>query len=132
MAGRTSYGWKSFAAILLMVVGFFNIIDGLTAITRSNYFKSTGINQFPLTDNVKTWGWIVLIIGVILILAGLGLFAGSTWARVIAILAASINAIAQLAFLAHFPLWSFTMILVDVAIIYGVAVHGGKEDEALV
>jgi hypothetical protein len=132
MAGRPSYGWKSFAAILLMVVGFFNVIDGLTAITRANYFKSTGTNQFPITNNINTWGWIVLVLGVILILASFGLFAGSTWARAIAILFASLNALAQLAWLAHFPLWSFTIILVDVLVIYGVAVHGGREDEALV
>ncbi len=132
MAGRPSYGWKSFAAILLMVVGFFNVIDGLTAITNANYFKATGTNQFPITNNLHTWGWIVFILGLILILASFGLFAGSTWARVIAILFASLNALAQLAWLAHFPLWSFTIILVDVLVIYGVAVHGGRDDEALV
>ena len=133
MAGRPSYGWKSFAAILLMVVGFFNVIDGLTAITRASYYNSVGgAKQFPLTDNIHTWGWIVLVIGVILILASFGLFAGSTWARVIAILAASVNALAQLAWLGHFPFWSFTIILVDVLVIYGVAVHGGREDEAMV
>ena len=132
MAGRPSYGWKSFCAILLMIVGFFNIIDGLTGITRANYFKGTGSSQFPLTDNVKTWGWIIFIIGIILVLAGFGLIAGSTWARVVGILAAGVNAVAQLAFLAHFPFWSFTMILVDVMVIYGIAVHCGKDDEALV
>jgi hypothetical protein len=132
MAGRPSYGWKSFAGILLIVVGFFNVIDGLTAITRANYFHNTGATQFPLTNDVKTWGWIVLILGVLLILASFGLFAGSTWARAVAILVASVNAIAQLAWLAHFPFWSFTMILVDVLVIYGVAVHGGREDEAMV
>jgi hypothetical protein len=132
MAGRPSYGWKSFVGILLMVVGFFNIIDGLVAITRSKQVAAAVQNELPLTSNVKTWGWIVLIIGIILILAGFGMLAGSTWARVVAILVASGNAIAQLAWLPHNPFWSFTMILVDVIIIYGIAVHCGKEDEALV
>jgi hypothetical protein len=132
MAGRPSYGWKSFCGILLMVVGFFNIIDGLVAITRSNQVEAQLTQELPLTDNVKTWGWIVLILGVILILAGFGLLAGSTWARVVGILVASINAIAQLAWLPHNNFWSFTMILVDIIVIYGIAVHCGRDDEALV
>ena len=132
MAGRPSYGWKSFCGILLMVVGFFNIIDGLVAITRANQVEAQLTQELPLTDNVKTWGWIVLILGVILILAGFGLLAGSTWARVVGILAASINAIAQLAWLPHNNFWSFTMILVDIIVIYGIAVHCGRDDEALV
>lgn len=132
MAGRPSYGWKTFVGILLMVGGFFNVIDGLTGITRANYFENTGINQFPLTDDIKTYGWIILIIGIVLILAGFGMLGGATWARVVAIVAASVNAIAQLSWMGHYPLWSFTMILVDVFIIYGVAVHCGKEDEVLV
>jgi len=132
MAGRPSYGWKSFCGILLMVVGFFNIIDGLVAITRSNQVEAQITQELPLTSNVKTWGWIVLILGIILILAGFGLLAGSTWARVIGILAASVNAIAQLAWLPHNNFWSFTMILVDIIVIYGIAVHCGKDDEALV
>jgi hypothetical protein len=132
MAGRPSYGWKSFCGILLMVVGFFNIIDGLVAITRANQVEAQLTQELPLTDNVKTWGWIVLILGIILILAGFGLLAGSTWARVVGILAASINAIAQLAWLPHNNFWSFTMILVDIIVIYGIAVHCGRDDEALV
>jgi hypothetical protein len=134
MAGRPSYGWKSFAGVLLLIAGTFNIIDGLTALTRSNYFKSVGgsSTQLPLTNNLNTWGWVILIVGILLFLAGIGLFYGSTWARAVGILFAGVNAILQLAFLAHFPFWSFTMILVDVFVIYGIAVHGGREDEALV
>jgi len=132
MAGRPSYGWKSFAAIMLMIVGFLNVMDGLVAITQSNQVKAQVNAQLPLFDNVKTWGWVVLILGVIVILAGFGLLAGSTWARVVGILVASVNLIAQLAWLPHNTFWSLTMIAIDVLIIYGIAVHCGREDEALV
>jgi len=132
MAGKPSYGWKSFCGILLMIVGFLNIIDGLVAITQANQVEAKITNQLPLTDNVKTWGWIVLIVGIILILAGFGLLAGSTWARVVGILVASVNLIVQLAWLPHNNFWSFTMIIIDILVIYGIAVHCGKEDEALV
>jgi hypothetical protein len=132
MAGRPSYGWKTFVGILLMIVGFFNVIDGLVSITRSNQVLSHVTNELPLISNIKTWGWIVLIIGLILILAGFGMLAGSTWARVVAILVVFVNLVAQMAYMGHNQLWSFTMILIDVFIIYGIAVHCGKEDEVLV
>jgi hypothetical protein len=134
MARRPSHGWKTFAGIMIMVGGAFNLIDGLSAVTRSNYYQDIGqgVNQFPITNNVETWGWIILVVGVIMILAGFALFGGATWARAVGILVASVNAILQLAWLNHFPLWSFTMILVDVFVIYAIAVHGGREDEALV
>ena len=132
MAGRPSYGWKTFVGILLMVVGFFNIIDGLVSITRSNQVLRQVTNELPLISNIKTWGWIVLILGIILVLAGFGMLGGATWARAVAIIVVSVNAITQLAYLGHNPFWSFTMILIDVFIIYGIAVHCGKEDEILV
>ena len=132
MAAKPSYGWKSFCGILLIVVGFLNVIDGLVAITQANSVEAKITNQLPLTDNVKTWGWIVLIIGIIVILAGFGLLAGSTWARVVGILVASVNLIVQLAWLPHNNFWSFTMIILDIIVIYGIAVHCGKEDEALI
>lgn len=132
MAGRPSYGWKSFCSIMLMIVGFLNIIDGLVAITRTNQVEAQINGQLPLTDNVKTWGWIVLILGIIVVCAGFALFAGSTWARAVGILVASVNLIVQLAWLPHNNFWSFTMILIDIFIIYGIAVHCGKDDEALV
>ena len=132
MAGKPSYGWKSFCGILLIVVGFLNIMDGLVAITRSNQVANQIHEELPLISNVKTWGWIVLILGIIVILAGFGLLAGSTWARVVGILVASVNLIVQLAWLPHNNFWSFTMIILDIIVIYGIAVHCGKEDEALV
>jgi hypothetical protein len=132
MAGRPSYGWKSFAGIMLMVVGFLNIMDGLVAITQSNQVKAQVSAQLPLISNVKTWGWIVLIVGIIVILAGFGLLAGSTWARVVGILVASFNLVVQVAWLPHNQLWSFTMIVIDILIIYAIAVHGGRDDEAFV
>ena len=133
MAGKPSYGWKSFCGILLIVVGFFNIIDGLVAITRVEPGVSQVTNELPLISNVKTWGWIVLIIGIILILAGFGLLAGSTWARVVGILVGEreLDRAARVV-CRHNNFWSFTMILLDIIVIYGIAVHCGKEDEALV
>ncbi len=73
MQGDEGYGWKGFAGIMLMIVGFLNVFDGLVAITQSNYIERNTGGVLPITNNVKTWGWIALIIGVIIVLAGMGL-----------------------------------------------------------
>ena len=120
-------GWKVFAGIMILIVGTFNVIDGLVAITDDNYFKQIGnASQLPVTNNIQTWGWVVLIWGAILVLAGFLIFSGNMFGRVVGVLAAGGNAILQLAYMPHFPLWSFTMILVDILVIWGLVVHGGR------
>ncbi len=121
-------GWKLFAGIMIIIVGTFNVIDGLVAITNVNYFKNLGGGnvELPLTNNIKTYGWVVLILGAILILSGFLIFAGNMFGRVIGVLAAGANTIVQLAYLPHYPFWSFTMILIDVLVIWGIVVHGGR------
>lgn len=123
------YGWKLFAGIMVILVGVFNVIDGLRAITNASQITShfpNGQVQLPLTDNLKTWGWVVLIIGAVMILAGFLIFSGNMFGRIVGVTIASLNAIVQLAYLDHNTFWSFTMILVDVLIIYGLVAHGGR------
>jgi hypothetical protein len=122
-------GWKTFAGIMLMIVGFLNVFDGLVAITQSNYVERRIGGDLPITDNVKTWGWVALIVGVIIVLAAFGVLSGATWARIVGIFVASVNLVFQFAYLDHSPFWSFTMIVIDILIIYGLAAHGGREYE---
>lgn len=68
----------------------------------------------------------LLILGAVMILAGFLVFVGNMFGRVIGVVVAGANAIIQLAYLPHFPLWSFTMILVDILVIWGIVVHGGR------
>jgi uncharacterized membrane protein len=122
-------GWKLFAGIMLMIVGFMNCFDGLVAITQSNYIRRNTGGVLPITNNVKNWGWVELIVGVIIVLAAFGVLSGATWARVVGILVASLNLMFQFAYLGHYPLWSFTLIVIDILVIYGLAAHGGREFE---
>jgi uncharacterized membrane protein len=125
-------GWRSFAGVLIMVAGFFNIIDGLVAVINANRIQgvTNGNATLPITNNVSRWGWVVLIVGIVMVLAAFGIFSGATWARVVGVAVAGINLLVQFTYLAHFPFWSFTMILLDVLVIYGLIVHGGVETEA--
>jgi hypothetical protein len=128
----TGAGWRAFAATMILIGGTLNIIDGIVSIAQASYFRDVaGRNvTLPVTDNIHTWGWVALVIGTLMLVAGLAILAGSMWARVAGVLVASVNLIFQLAYLAHFPFWSFTMILVDMLVIYGLVVHGGVVDEA--
>ena len=114
-------GWATFAGVMILVVGILNVFDGLVAITQTRYLERNIGGELPITNNVKNWGWAELILGVILILVGLGIFSGATWARLVGIFLVSVNLVFQFAYLGHYPLWSLTMIGVDILIIFGLA-----------
>jgi hypothetical protein len=122
-------GWKMFAGILILIGGTMNVFDGLVGITQTSYIARYTGGQLPITNSVKTWSWVVLIIGAIMVLAGFLIFAGNMFGRVVGIIVASVNALAQLAYLNHNTFWSFTMIIIDLLVIYGLAAHGGRIDE---
>ena len=123
-------GWKTFAGIMIIMVGIFNVIDGLRALTNTKQVENAlGNTQLPLTDNVKTWGWVVLIIGAVMILSGFLIFSGNMFGRIVGVIVAAGNAIVQLSYIDHNPFWSFTIIIIDVLIIYGLVAHGGRIDE---
>lgn len=116
-------GWIWFAAIMLIMVGVFNIIDGLAALFKDDYYVITRSGQL-LAFNFTTWGWIHLLLGIVLTVTGFFLFSGKLWARIVAICAATLNAIAQLAFLSAYPIWSVLIIALDVLVIWALTVHG--------
>jgi hypothetical protein len=110
--------WFDFAAMLLFLVGAFNIIDGITAINNSSYLADR-----ELFANLHAWGWFFLIWGVIQVLAAFAVFKEATWGVVVAIATVSLNAIAQLANAGTYPAWSLTIVALDVLILYGLIVH---------
>lgn len=122
-------GWKTFAGIMLLLVGVLNVIDGLVAITQVSYIRRNTHGVLPLTNNIKTWGWVELIVGVIIVLAAFGVLSGATWARIVGIFVAGLNLLFQFTYLGHNAFWSFTMIVIDILVIYGLAAHGGREYE---
>jgi hypothetical protein len=115
-------GWVMFAAIMLGIVGIWNFIDGILAITSSRVF--VGDETFVFSD-LNTWGWIMLILGSIQVIAAATLLTGNEFARWFGIGAAGLNAIGQLLFIPVYPLWGLSMFAVDVLIIYALAVYGG-------
>jgi hypothetical protein len=115
-------GWLLFAALMLGLAGIWNFIDGILAISSSRVY--VGNETFVFSD-LNTWGWIILILGVLQGIAALTLFTGSEFARWIGIGAAGLNAIGQLAYVPAQPWWAIAMFTVDILIIWALAVYGG-------
>ena len=129
-AGRSVSGWVGwivFAATVMMIGGVCAIISGLAGIFRDEeYFLGSLGDQQVLVANYTTWGWIHLIFGILLLLVGLSLFRGATWARVIAIFLVAINLVAQFTWVGIYPWWSLIMIALDILVLYAVTIHGGE------
>lgn len=126
-AERHGYGLVLFAAFLLFVIGCFNLIDGIAAIARSHVFVAHAHYVFA---NLRTWGWITTILGVLLILAAVGVLAGNSVARWFAVAVIGLNAIDQMLFIPSYPFWSLTIIAMDVVALWGLCVYGSRENLA--
>src|SRR4029450_3106796 len=116
-------GWVVFAGVMLIMLGTFQIIEGLVALFDDGFYAGASSGLVVNVD-YNTWGWVHTGIGVIGVLAGLGLLAGNMAARVVGIVVAFLSAIVHLAFLSAYPVWSTIMIVVDVIVIYAIIVHG--------
>ena len=139
-ASRYSGGWEKqatpsgaigfvlFAAVMMILIGIFQGITGLVALLNDNFYLATReyLFQFDLT----TWGWIHLILGIVVALAGVGLLAGRTWARVVGMTLAVLSATANFLFIPQHPLWAMLVIALDVFVIWALAAHGGELRDA--
>ena len=119
-------GWAAFTGILLVMIGVFQVIWGLAAIIDDTRITA-GENGLVLWD-VTAWGWIHLILGIILILVGGGLLSARGWARWTAIFFVMLNAFGQIAWMTTYPLWSVLIIALDVIIIYQLTVNWVEGD----
>jgi hypothetical protein len=113
-------GWVIFAATMMVLTGGFDIINGLVALLNSGYY---GSHYNLLLGNLQAWGWWNVVGGVILMIAGGSLFTGSVWARILGIVLATINALAQLTFIAVFPIWALIVIAIDITVIYALTAY---------
>jgi hypothetical protein len=109
-------GLTMFAAVVIIIAGAFDIFGGIAAIARNAYYVISP--QYVYRFDVTAWGWTHLIFGAILVLAGSALLAGRTWARVLAVVLAALNAIENFLFLPYSPVWSVLIIALDIAVIW--------------
>ena len=124
----SAIGFVLFAAVMMILVGVFQGLAGLVALVNDNFYLATREYLFQL--DVTTWGWIHLILGIVVALAGVGLLTGRSWARVVGITLAVLSAIANFTFIPHYPFWALLVIALDVFVIWALVAHGGELRDA--
>jgi len=115
-------GLTTFASILLMIAGTFQFFAGLAALLKNEFFIVG--EQYAFKFDATTWGWIHLLIGVVLFLAGIFLLQGAVWARTLVVIIASLSALANFLWLPYQPWWSIIIITLNIFIIWAVTAHG--------
>ncbi len=126
MASKSFWtGWVWFAGMVMIVIGSLDFFQGLIAIIRDKYYVLTP-SQIIVFD-VTTWGWIMLIWGIVVAFAGFGLFTGASWARWFTIVVASLNFLVQLGFVgsAQYTLWALTVVGLNIVVLYALIVRWG-------
>jgi hypothetical protein len=121
MASQDSWsGWIVFAGFVIVIVGALDILQGFVGILQDEYVVATA-KGLAIVD-VTTWGWVTLLWGGLLVLAGLGLLGGAGWARWLAIIGVTVNAIQQMAFMANYPqaypLWNILIVTLNLVVLY--------------
>ena len=116
-------GWILFAAIVMIMGGIFAFFEGLAALLRHGNFYHN-VSNYPFGSTVTAWGWVVLIAGIIVTLAGFYVMTGALWARIVGITIASLSALANFFFIPFYPFWALMIITIDIFVIWALAAHG--------
>ncbi|MGN6170967.1 MAG: DUF7144 family membrane protein [Solirubrobacteraceae bacterium] len=117
------YGWVAFAGVLLLILGTLNIIEGIAAIGNAHFFHH---NVHYVFGSLNAWGWIALIIGIIQLAVGFGVFAKNQLSRWVGVIVLACNAVAQLLFIPAYPFWSLTLFAIGILAIYGLVAYGER------
>jgi hypothetical protein len=121
-ASGVAVGFIIFAGVLMIMAGAFQAFTGVVALFENEFYVTT--RNYVFQFDATTWGWIHLLLGIVVALAGFGVLFGQTWARVVGIILAVLSAVANFAFIPYYPFWSITVIALDVFIIWALAAHG--------
>jgi hypothetical protein len=115
-------GWVSFAGIILITVGIFQAFAGLVGLIEDEFYAVTP--EYVVQFDATTWGWIHIIIGLIVVAAGFGIFSGNVLARTVGVFAALGSMISVFAWLPWYPIWGIIVVSMNIAIIWALTVHG--------
>ena len=115
-------GYAAFAGVILVMIGFFQAVAGLVAIIDDQFYVVG--QEYIFQFDVTTWGWIHLIIGIVVLLSGFGIFSGNVAARTVGVFVAAISGVAAFMWLPWYPVWAIVIIALDVAVIWALTMHG--------
>ena len=127
--GSAWAGWVAFAGTMLLLIGGLNIFQGIVALIDDEHVVATA-NRFILVD-ITSWGWTLLLSGLVMLAIGFGLLAGATWARVAGLVVVGLHAVAQIAWLGAYPVWSLLMIALDTTVIFALTARWSEARDHL-
>jgi hypothetical protein len=124
-SSSTGNAWATgvaiFAAVLLLTAGLFQVVQGFVAILDDEFFVHT--RKYTFEFDTTAWGWIHLIIGIVLVLTGFFLFTGAAWARIVGIAVAVLSLLANFLWLPYYPFWAIVVIALDVLVIWALSTY---------
>jgi hypothetical protein len=119
-------GWAiggiTFAASILILIGVFEILNGLAAIIDDQFYVVT--RNYAFDVDVTAWGWIHLLLGIVMVLVGFGLFAGRAWAAIVALMLVMLSAVLNFFMIPYYPWWSLLVIALDIWVIWAITRPG--------
>jgi hypothetical protein len=121
-ASGWAVGFILFAGIMMVMSGFFQAFSGLVALFENEFYVAT--RNYLFQFDATSWGWIHLVVGLVVAAAGFAVMAGRTWGRVVGITLAVLSALANFAFIPYYPFWSMTVIALDIFVIWALTAHG--------
>jgi len=121
-------GWTLFAAFMMVMIGFWWVMAGFVGLINDEFFVTT--RNYIFKFDATAWGWIHLIIGLLVLFAGFGLFTGAVWARTVGVILALVATLAGFAWLPWYPLWAILIIAASITVIWALTAHGRDVVEA--
>ena len=115
-------GWTAFAAIMMVIQGFWWLIAGFIAIVNDDFYVAG--ENYVFQFDTTTWGWIHLLLGIVILIAGLSLFTGSVWARTVGVIMAAIAMLVAFAWLPWYPIFAILLIAISAAVVWALTAHG--------
>ncbi|MBG6223752.1 hypothetical protein IWX63_000300 [Arthrobacter sp. CAN_A2] len=110
------------AGTLMIMIGVFHAFQGIVALLNDTFYVV--LPEYVLAFDITTWGWVHLILGLVVAFAGAALFRGAVWARTVAVIVACISMAVSFVWMPYYPLWSLTVIALDVFVIWAAVLHG--------
>jgi len=125
---KTGSGWVTYASVMMAILGTLNVIYGLVLLANSEWVVLSGEGDLVFFD-FTTWGWILLLVGILQLFVGWGVMSGQAWATLAGVIIATIGMVSAFLSLSAYPWWSIIVIVLAFLVIYGLTVHGGEVAE---
>jgi hypothetical protein len=124
-----AFGFILFAGCMMLMMACFDFFQGLAAVIKGDFYVV--VPNYAFNVDTTAWGWIHMLLGIVVAAAGVFLFFGKMWARIIAIIVALVSAVVNFLSIPYYPIWSILIVVLDVLVIWAIAAHGREMQQAM-